>query len=509
MCQPTHISGSMDNRGKERTHQCARAISYPEWFESVYSKSPPDDDSNIQRQHDGGASIGKVGIHPIRSAKSVGNEYLELGSGTPIVLKDSAYSREREWSGRSSISSFPGPSQLEIEALFVSDDSGDLGSPRRGSVCGQIQSSTTTIHQLATGGGGSRDRRFASGLVTVEKPLRVSTVCFDSSSVAGPSGTEGSDHAGGTELDNSTVVSNGPSYVEGSATSATILTADVIGRSTATTPVGGESTVTSLGMSHRFESNISKGFSPAASLLLTQDIRESTRKVYNSQFKRWELFCQDRDIAAFNPTIMDICNFLALLQTRDGLSFSTINTYKCAILASLPTENVFSTVDLRYVSKLLKSCRLKHPPHAKYSTTWKIDAVLDNLVSWGPNSLLTEEKLTSKVVFLIAAVGVLRVSELAKLSFIPAQKLSNAWILNIMRWKKNTRAGINRAPSVTLPSFEDNPLLCPVLCLEHYLERTVCWRQQKVLELFLILAPPHRLASRDTLGRWLKRLKRC
>jgi site-specific recombinase XerD len=114
--------------------------------------------------------------------------------------------------------------------------------------------------------------------------------------------------------------------------------------------------------------------------------------------------------------------------------------------------------------------------------------------------------LNSKLAFLLALVGVLRVSELSHLHYLPAAKFHNAWILQLIRWKKNMTAGRQAPPRVVVPYFEASSRLCPVLCLETYLARSAPWRNCDLPALFISSVPPHHPCSKDSISRWLKQV---
>jgi len=56
------------------------------------------------------------------------------------------------------------------------------------------------------------------------------------------------------------------------------------------------------------------------------------------------------------------------------------------------------------------------------------------------------------------------------------------------------------------PSFMHNKKLCPVACLDSYVERSKAWRGvgNRLQPLFLSFQAPHKPVSSATIGRWLK-----
>jgi site-specific recombinase XerD len=239
-------------------------------------------------------------------------------------------------------------------------------------------------------------------------------------------------------------------------------------------------------------------------LVLRLHIRDSTRKVYESCWNNWSNFCKRNNISAMQPPVNVVCNYLTELKQSRGLSFTTLVGYKSAIMKLGKTN--FNNLDLQTLNCLFKGFKNMSPPKQRYAKTWNLDKVLTFVEGLGENRSLSFLDLSQKLVFLLASIGVSRISELAALSFQPQQKLSNAWILRRTKWKKNTSVTSGAKPCLVVPAFEDNHMLCPVRCLEHYLAVTAAWRSEQQQQLFLSMVVPHQTVSKNTLARWLKRL---
>jgi integrase len=161
---------------------------------------------------------------------------------------------------------------------------------------------------------------------------------------------------------------------------------------------------------------------------------------------------------------------------------------------------------MHQIHRLFRAFKQIQPPTPRYVQTWDITRVLDYIDNQGANEGLLLPDLTRKLVFLLAAVGITRISELANLSQHPLQKLSNAWILRLSRWKKNTNYSKHRVPTLIVPYFPANKNLCPVSCLEAYIRATSPWRSPESESLFLSIMKPHNPVTKDTLGRWIREL---
>ena len=68
---------------------------------------------------------------------------------------------------------------------------------------------------------------------------------------------------------------------------------------------------------------------------------------------------------------------------------------------------------------------------------------------------------------------------------------------------KHTRQGKSNKPSIFY-SFKEGHVLCPKLCIEAYLKRTLLLRtKESEGPLFLSLNKPHSPVSKDTIRRWV------
>jgi hypothetical protein len=242
----------------------------------------------------------------------------------------------------------------------------------------------------------------------------------------------------------------------------------------------------------------------AAQNILGKHIRDSTRRVYDSCWKRWELYAKRLGISPTNPGCNAVCNFLTYLKNDKQFAYNTLITYKAALIQRFHTA--YPAEQVATIRKLFRGFKNLSPPTARYSTTWNLDVVLAYVEALGENCKLSFRDLSQKLVFLLASISIARVSELAGLSYIPQGKLANAWLMRRLVWKKNTSAGTKAKPVMVVPFFEANPVLCPVLCLQEYLARTGPWRAADREELFLSVQTPHFIVSKDTIARWLKQM---
>ena len=67
---------------------------------------------------------------------------------------------------------------------------------------------------------------------------------------------------------------------------------------------------------------------------------------------------------------------------------------------------------------------------------------------------------------------------------------------------KQSRPSV-KSPNMELCAYSENPKLCVVKTLSHYLERTQSFREQET-KVFLTYQKPHHAVSASTISRWIK-----
>ena len=152
-----------------------------------------------------------------------------------------------------------------------------------------------------------------------------------------------------------------------------------------------------------------------AALLVDQDVRPATHKLYKSRFKIFSTYCEQY---GYNPTscpVEIVTNFLAMLQDTKRMQYRTICGYRSAIaryhrgIAGTPLGSA------KLIKRLTKACFNQNPPLPKYSDIWDADALLGYLETMYPNSELSTYDLGLKSVPLLTVLSLSRQSSLAVL----------------------------------------------------------------------------------------------
>jgi hypothetical protein len=500
----SHNPGAMDSSSTSFPHQCSRDVGYPirSFIPGAGSKQGYSFD--LLRQHVSGSGFGETGFDSVTTTQSLGDRNMGMGLTKGPVSEDLPSAREGQHPRGSSVAAFQRSQQLEVGTRGFSDNQRAMGPSRCGPLCGRHKPSIRGVHQLVPRSEVCGGRRPPAGLDTVEEPLRIPAVSLDSQGVGNDQGSQSYDHFNNPGLANPAVVSRDPVHVVGTHDATTIVTASSSGSAGEQASLSNGEPVVSAGLPCR-----SSQLTPAVRLMLENSVRPSTKRLYLGYWKHWVSYCLSLGINSWVPTINDLCNFLVDLRDRRKLSFMTINGYRSAVLFYLGNSFQFSSLDLRLLQRLMKSIRNLQPPNPRYPGTWDVDKVLTYIISLGENCRMDVKFLSMKLAFLLSSVAVLRVSELVNINVNPWRKDSNAWVLRLNIWKKNTSASNRPHSSITIPFFVENPLLCPILCLQSYLSRTLEWRSHLPISssnLFLSISLPHHPISKDTASRWLKRL---
>ena len=120
----------------------------------------------------------------------------------------------------------------------------------------------------------------------------------------------------------------------------------------------------------------------------------------------------------------------------------------------------------------------------------------------GENSGLSFADLSAKAVTLLPLSTLLRVSELANISWISFRFDPPNASFALLRPLKAQHSG--PLMRITLKGSCDS-LICPVVTIQDYISRTDAFREQHGEErLFLGLISPHGPVTGNTVGRWIK-----
>lgn len=231
--------------------------------------------------------------------------------------------------------------------------------------------------------------------------------------------------------------------------------------------------------------------------------RDSTRKVYTSYIKKWATFCLQHQHDMYEPENAIIMDFLFSL-IKQGASYSSVNTARCALSAVLPWKEGRSVGCNEFVCMLIKALGNFNPPKPRYTKFWDVNLVLNLFRHWGRNSTLSTYRLTLKLTVLLLLLTAQRGQTIWRLNVSGCEMFKDHMSFKMKHLLKHNRTG-QPLDTLIIPSYPKDALLCPLRTERAYIARTNPIRRNED-QLLLLTRAPFTAASRDTVSRWTKQV---
>ena len=245
-----------------------------------------------------------------------------------------------------------------------------------------------------------------------------------------------------------------------------------------------------------------KGISEQASALILASWRKNTEAAYSCSWRKWQKWCSHHAFESVCAPLSAIIEFLSC-EFAEGKQYRTLNSYRSAIsMTHQPIDGVLVGKH-PLICRLLKGIYNSRPPQPRYSTTWDVSKVLDYIRSLGPSSSLNLRQLTHKLAMLLALANASRASELHALNIRFVSRKDGGVSFALADHTKTSGPG--KCKRVFLPSLRQDELLCPVVTLWEYLERTTVLRRESH-QLFLSFVRPFNPVVKGSIARWLRTL---
>ena len=462
---------------------------------NIYKEPDQDISFTSSGQYHSSGLYQQLGRDSVPGVGIVSKESLDVVPGEEYPHYCSTPSWRVERSCRLGKSNNDGPLRLEAESCNLSEDRSVIRSTGSGFVCIQADSSDSAVLQLETRPTGSGNRCISSGLDNKEGFCK-SPLVLDRSNTVTCSNPISSDCIGSTCLESPAMVSspsgddNGLSQVDTRQSS-----------STRSTPV--KAAASTSRMAYLRERYTSEHLSEEATSLMLKSWRSKTNKSYDSLFGRWNSWCCKRGTDPISGPVTDVLNFLADLH-KQGYKYRSLNSYRSAISSVHEKVDGHSVGEHPMVSRLMKGVFNDRPPLPKYTSTWKVETVLNYLESLGDNDKLSLTQLTWKTVMLLALTRPSRSADLSQLDIRMHHYSPEGVTFTPGSLAKQSRQG-KSIREFFFPSFPSNITICPITTLKAYERRTECIRSG-VSKLFIATIKPHRAVSSSTIARWLRRL---
>ena len=141
------------------------------------------------------------------------------------------------------------------------------------------------------------------------------------------------------------------------------------------------------------------------------------------------------------------------------------------------------------------------PSLPRYSFIWDVSIVLNYLRICGRNRDLNLYLLGAKLVTLIALVTGHRCQTFHALDISDMVLTSYKATFYIKKLLKHSNQK-NRNTTISLDAYNNDPNICVLRCLKHYIKRTKHLRASS--QLFISSLAPHGGVSKETISRWIK-----
>ena len=247
-----------------------------------------------------------------------------------------------------------------------------------------------------------------------------------------------------------------------------------------------------------------KGLSRRTIDVLSSAWREGTKKQYNVYFKLWKFFCQSKKINHWLPDINNVLEYLSFLLYDKKLSYSAINTARCALSATLIVDDQgHHTIGSHpIVSKFMRGVFNMNPPAPRYLEVWDVRVVLNHLRKLAPAGTLSLKQLTHKVVVLIALISAQRAQSLQKLRLDNCQIEQGKIVFYVDELIKQSRPG-RVGCKLELPAYPPDRRLCVVTYIKKYIDLTKHVRKEEKA-LLISYKKPYKKVTVQTVSRWIK-----
>ena len=393
------------------------------------------------------------------------------------------------------------PLRLDAMPRNIPPNQPETGTSGGGPICQQVDTPTANLCQLETISDGYDHERIHNELGGVQG---ICQPALEPDRESASTGTPSTSRAclSGTSMESTGVVPSATEDADASTTPDPPEEGSITGHTPREPPRGNPPSSRVGYLRQRYKDcQISEG----ATKLLLASWRQKSSKTYDSIFRKWVSWCSERESDPVSCPIGEVVNFLAHLFEQ-GYQYRSINAYRSAISSVHEKVDGYEVGQHPLVSRTLKGIFHERPPQPRYSETWNVAAVTTYIESLGENNSLSLAILTHKLVMLLALTRPSRSADLSQLDLQFRRYLPEGVAFQPTKLAKQSRQAKPMA-EFFFPAFNQNKLLCPVITLRAYEERTQQFRKETgPKSLLLTTIKPHSPASSSTIARWLKSL---
>lgn len=250
-----------------------------------------------------------------------------------------------------------------------------------------------------------------------------------------------------------------------------------------------------------------RGISAEGADIILASWKPGTAKQYRPHIRRWMQFCDRSDINPLDPTVSNIINFLTETFHR-RVGYECLNTARGALSSLGIVVNSCRAGNHPLVNRFMRGVFNLRPTKPRYTETWDVTPVLQELRSMYPLHNLSLKELTLKLVMLMALTQAARVQTLHLLVLTGISTGDDYISVQLGGNIKQCRPNYN-IQSVKFQAYSKDASLCVCKTLLTYIKQTEELRQitkHKVDNLLISFIKPHKPVSKDTIACWIKNM---
>ena len=190
-----------------------------------------------------------------------------------------------------------------------------------------------------------------------------------------------------------------------------------------------------------------------------------------------------------------------------GRAYSIINIYRSMLSTTIklgPSAEKYDIGKHPQIVKLMAGIYNSRPPIPKYNRTWDPTLVLNY-----PRSLDNENvsllQQGQKLATLLPLCTMLICGEIASMSLQSISFSSTGLSFSLLKPRKTQHSGPLQTFSLRI--WIEDPITCPVICMQNYLQNTATLRTGTSFQYLIIgTTSPHKLITSTSIGRCIKTL---
>lgn len=232
---------------------------------------------------------------------------------------------------------------------------------------------------------------------------------------------------------------------------------------------------------------------------MLSSLSESTLKQYECTYRLWWNYCRENGIATYEATVAEVISFLQNTFDKRNHRYGTLNSHRSALTLILDCDLGSNPL----VKRLLKGFSRLRPSKPRYNSTWDPQRLLLFIESLG--NPLSLRILSLKLVTLLALITGGRIQTLSLIRTSNIIESEDKIQIPITDPIKTSGPG-RLQPTLHIPYFEENKLLCVATTLETYRQLTKPLRNPDSNFLFITTRKPYSTANKQTLSKWVREM---